>query len=120
MLFWLYTIGTVRLGLLVVGSFVAVALGGMALSRRRIHARWSKHRDAVGFYVSAIGVIYAVLLAMIAVAAWQNYTDVDRVVAEEANALANLFHDAEGYPNATRARVQGLTRAYVRAVLVLE
>jgi hypothetical protein len=116
MILWLYNLGTVQLGMLVIGAFIAAALGGMMLTRPWIHARWGKYREAVGFHVSAIGVIYAVLLAMIAVAAWQNYSDIDRAVAEEANALGNLFHDAEGYSDPVRARVQDLTRAYVRAV----
>ena len=52
----------------------------------------------VSYYLGAFGVFYGLTLGLIAVASWQNFTDLDRLVAEEAAALRVLDRSAGWYP----------------------
>ena len=64
----------------------------------------------------ATATLYAVLLAMIAVAAWANYSETESRVREEANIAGNLYRDAEGLPDAERVTTRRLLREYVTLV----
>lgn len=114
---WLYDIDSSLLCLLGVGLTLALGLSGMLLTRRWVQQHWSHARDVVGFYLSATGVIYAVLLATIALAVWQNYTQLEEGVSQEANLVGNLYHDLEGYPEPARTQMRQALREYTVAVI---
>ncbi|WNG25026.1 DUF4239 domain-containing protein [Cystobacter fuscus] len=114
---WLYSIDSWLLCLIGVGLTLALGLIGMLLTRRWVHAHWSRSKDVVGFYLSATGVIYAVLLATIAVAAWQNYTQLELGVSQEANLVGNVYHDLEGYPEPARSQMRQALLEYTVAVI---
>ena len=71
---WLYQLPNGLLCLLVVGVFALVSLAGLALTRPWVSSFRTHHNDMVASFAASVGVLYAVLLAMIAVAAWTNYT----------------------------------------------
>jgi hypothetical protein len=64
---------------------------------RRFHkqAHWN---DIVGYFLSFFSVLYGLLLGLLAVATYQNLSDVDKTVAFEATALASLYRDVSSYP----------------------
>ena len=45
-----------------------------------------KHNDVVSFFFAALGVFYGLAMGLIAVATWENYTEIDGVVSTEAAA----------------------------------
>lgn len=59
------------------------------------------------FIVTNIAVIYAVLLAFIAVATWESYGKASDLTLDEATLAANLYRDADSAPGTTRSAVQG-------------
>jgi hypothetical protein len=120
MLLWLYDLDLFVLAIPVLGSFLVVANGCMLLTRRWVLRHWAPFREIVNYFVSAVGVIYAVLLAMIAVAAWQNFTIVGDLATKEASETLNLFRDAEGLPEPERRALQPLLQEYVRVVIERE
>jgi hypothetical protein len=77
--------------IVIIVAAVLLALLGLALVRRTIpYERLARHTDVAGYVYAVIGVIYAVILAQVVIAAWQEYQDA-RIVAEgEANAVLNL------------------------------
>jgi hypothetical protein len=113
----LYDLNTWWLALLTVGVVVGLANGAMLLTRRWVRARWGDSREIVSYFFAGIGTIYAVLLAMIAVAAWQNYSDMGELVTQEASEALNIFRDVEGLPRPFRDKVRGLLLDYVRVVI---
>jgi hypothetical protein len=59
-------------GALVVCVASLVAVGGLELVRRLVPTETrQKHNDVAGFIYAALGVIYAVLLALVVIAAWE-------------------------------------------------
>lgn len=117
MLLRLYNLNTWLLAFLIIASIVVLSNGAMLLTRRWVRARWGESRDVVSYFFQGVGTIYAVLLAMIAVAAWENYSAMGELVTQEASEALNVFRDMEGFPRPFRDRVRGLLLNYVRVVM---
>jgi len=121
-LYWLYSLSSPALCLLVVGFFVIFCLAGLVLTRgwvRRLHHVDHSHNDIVGFYLAAIAVIDAITLALVAVGTWETYTDVQLRVDHEAATLASIYRDASGYPEPLRTALQNDLRFYYHQVVDL-
>jgi hypothetical protein len=68
-------------------------------------------------FASAIGVMYALILAFVAVATWQNYDKVDDGVLKEAATLHNVYRNLGAYPEPFRSQIQECIRQYVQCVI---
>ena len=96
---WFCLIPTTLAVLIAVGGSGALAVAGLLVFHAVVpHKLRSLHNDLAGFVLAIVGVIYAVLLAFIAVAVWQNYTNVDDLVQMEANLVGDLYQDTIGLP----------------------
>jgi hypothetical protein len=113
---WLYEIPSWLLGFLIVLVFSGGSVLGLMITRRWV-GHWRQHNDVIASFLSAVGVLYAVLLAMIAVACWNNYATVDSLVSQEANLTHALFRDLAAYPEPARDDLRRLLREYVDAVI---
>lgn len=105
-----FQVGGVRLGefnviyslptgfgiVIVCAALALMTLAGFLVTERLIPLTWRKnHNEFVGFGLSVVGVVYAVVLAMSAVAVWENRRDADAVAHREANNL--MFIALESY-----------------------
>jgi len=97
---------------------VLVSLGGLVLVRRTVPINeLEQHTDVAGYVYAVIGVIYAVVLALVVIAAWEEYRDARAAVANEASAVLNLARAANGWPAGDRAAVESALVAYARQVV---
>ena len=97
---------------------VLMSLGGLAVVRRRVPSNeLERHTDVAGYIYAVIGVIYAVVLALVVIAAWEEYRDARAAVANEASAVLNLARAANGWPAGDRAAVESALVAYARQVV---
>jgi heme/copper-type cytochrome/quinol oxidase subunit 2 len=117
---WFYQIPNWQLGFIVIGVFTLLSIFGFVLTRKWVRSFKSHHNDVVSCFVATIGVLYAVLLAMIAVASWNNYTVVDSLVSQEADLVHAMFRDADAFPSPHRERFRSLLREYVDTVINVE
>ena len=76
-----------------------------------------EHNDVAGFIYAVLGVAYAVLLAFVVIAVWQDYKIAQTNVESEANELAGVYFLASQLPDPERTRVQDLARTYARVVV---
>jgi hypothetical protein len=67
-----------------------------------------------------IGVLYAVLLGFTAIIAWERYSQAQAEVEKEVNELANLFRDAQTFPDDVRRGLESELRSYARLVVEKE
>jgi hypothetical protein len=75
----------------VVGGTCLVALAGLEVVQRLVPATSRQpHNDVAGFIYAALGVIYAVLLALVVIAVWEEYDAASVTVEQEANAVAEI------------------------------
>jgi hypothetical protein len=120
--YWLYSLSSFALCLLVVSFFVAICLSGLFISRdwvKRLHQVDHSHNDIVGFYLAAITDFDAVTLGLVAVGTWQTYTDAQLRVDHEAAALGALYRDTNAYPEPLRDELQNDLKVYYHEVVVV-
>ena len=109
---------TVVYGVLVVGGVCLLALAGFELVHRLVPAASrQKHNDVAGFIYAALGVIYAVILALVVIAVWEEYRAASETVEQEANAAADIFWLANQLPEPRGTHVQELVRSYAEEVI---
>jgi Protein of unknown function (DUF4239) len=90
----------------------------MLLVRRSVTlSTLESHNQVAGYIYSVVGVVYAVLLAFIAIVVWQQHTRVQSQVEQEANELGDLYRNAQVFPEEVRTRLQNQIRAYSRIVV---
>jgi hypothetical protein len=109
---------TVVYGVLVIGAICLVALAGLELVQRLVPADSRRpHNDVAGFIYAALGVIYAVLLALVVIAVWEEYEAASETVEQEANALAEIFWLAHRLPEPEGSHLQELATSYAEEVI---
>ena len=109
---------TVVYGVLVIGAVCLVALAGLELVQRLVPASSRQpHNDVAGFIYAALGVIYAVLLALVVIAVWEEYRAASETVEQEANALAEIAWLAHRLPEPEGPYIQELARSYAHEVV---
>ena len=109
---------TIINGILVVGGICLLALAGFELVHRLVPAASrQQHNDVAGFIYAALGVIYAVLLALVVIAVWEEYSAAGETVEQEANATAEIFWLGNRLPEPRGTHVQELAKAYAEEVV---
>ena len=92
--------------------------GGAWFGHRRLEGRAGEgHNDVLVPIYATAAVIYAVLLAFIVIAVWEQYTAAKDNVAGEASALTTLDRETEAMPNPERGQLRVLLRDYTEAVV---
>jgi hypothetical protein len=117
MLYWIYDYPSWLIGSLFVAAFVATTWAGIFLTRRTVHSwihREQRANEMVGFALSSFFVLFGLLLGLLAVATYQNYSTVSDVVDKEASSIAALYRDFGAYPPPLNAELQADLREYAR------
>src|SRR5829696_9896715 len=104
-------------GLIVCGACLA-AVGGLIVVQRLVPATVRMgYNDVAGFIYAALGVIYAVLLALVVIAVWEEFGRARVTVETEANALAEIFWLAHSLPEPEGRELQELAHSYAEEVV---
>jgi len=83
----------------------------------RLHKKGSGLNEVLGDFLQYFGVIYGLLLGLLAVSTYQNFEDAERAVTNEASALAALYRDLGAYPEPYRTELTDLAREYTRYII---
>jgi len=121
MIDWIYSTPTWEWGTVIVVATTVVSCLGLLLFQRLVPASARRiDNDVVAGTMAIIGVAYAVLIAFIAVATWQAYTDADKSTDVEASRVANLYRDVEGLPADKVDAIREHVKSYVDKVIHVE
>src|SRR5918995_2953946 len=105
-------------GVLVVCGACLAAVAGLVLVQRLVPVTIRKeHNDVAGFIYAVLGVIYAVLLALVVIAVWEEFGRARITVEAEANALAEIAWLAHQLPESEGRELQELCRSYAEEVV---
>lgn len=101
-------------------AFAAISVIGLLLFRASLH-RWL-HRDdkvneMVGFAMASFSMLYGLLLGMLAVAAYENYVDIQTLTDRESIVLGTLYDASGALPDPHGADLEKILRAYARNVI---
>jgi Protein of unknown function (DUF4239) len=118
---WLCTLPPTLATLLAVGLAAALSVGCLFAIHAVIpHRLRSLHNDVAGFVLAIVGVIYAVLLAFIAIAVWQSYTAADDLVQTEANLVDDLYRSTISLPPGLATTLRQDLYSYTETVMQQE
>ena len=97
---------------------VLVAVAGLVLVQRLVPPeRREGQNNVAGFIYAVLGVAYAVLLAFVVIAVWQDYETAQTNVESEAHELDGIYFLASQLHEPERKRIQELVRTYARVVV---
>jgi hypothetical protein len=106
------------LGLLVVGLPVLISALGLLLVRACApHQRLQPHHDVAGYIYSGLAVLYAVLLAFVVIIVWGQFDATRTRVQREADALGDLFREAQVFPVPVQRAIFDAVRTYAKTVV---
>ena len=109
---------TVVFGVLVVFGACLAALAGLELVQRLVpHEKRQEHNDVAGFLYAVVGVTYAVLLALLVIAVWEQYQRARETVESEANATVEIAWLDHGLPKTEGQHLQQDARSYAQEVV---
>jgi len=117
---WVYDYPTTSLALLFAIIFVGVTWAGIIFVRPFLSLflrRQAGLNDLVGYVLAGHCAFFGLLLSLLAVAAYQNLNDVDRVVSREAGYLRSIYRAVTDYPEPLRSQTLPLIREYTRFVV---
>jgi hypothetical protein len=73
--------------------------------------------ELVSYFLTGLGVFYGITLGLIAAGTWQNFSDIDGKVSEEAASLAALYRDVSYYPSPLNDSLKTHLKEYTRLVI---
>jgi hypothetical protein len=118
--YWIYDIPTWEM----VGLFTAVFVGftwiGILFARpilRLFVSRRNPVNDLVGYLLGAHGVYFGILLGLLAVSAYQNFTQSDTIVAVESSRLAILYRDVSALSEPHASELKAILKDYTSTVI---
>src|ERR1700732_50118 len=115
---WIYNNPTWLWGPILIALFVAVACGGLLIFHRLVHVKLRRaHNDLAGFTFAIVGVLYAVLLAFIAIATWESFSKASDIVENESDYVGSMYLITSGLPDETGQKIREALANYVRVVI---
>ena len=109
---------TVVFGVLVVIGVCLAAVAGLELVQRPVPSeKRQQHNEVAGFLYAVVGIVYAVLLALLVIAVWEQYQSARETVEGEANAVADIAWLAHRLPETERYQLQEHARSYAQEVV---
>jgi len=115
---WLTNLPTTEAVIFALATGAGVSALGLAITHPLLpHRVRSTHNDVSGFILGIVGVIYAVLLAFIAVAVWENFGRAETLVQTEANLVGNLYRDTVAFQEPAGSKLRHYMFVYAEIVV---
>lgn len=115
-MYWIYDISTEYLCILVVSVFAFLSCLGLFCSRNFFYKTFKisdDTNDVINSYISGMGMLYGLLLGLVAVATWENYDNVDNIVGKESTSIAQLYRDVSTLQDPTKTELQDNLKDYL-------
>jgi hypothetical protein len=118
---WIYNNPTWLWGSILIVLFTAASCGGLLVFHRLVHVNLRRaHNDLAGFTIAIISVLYAVLLAFIAIATWESFSRASDIVENESDFVGGIYFDTQGLPQAKGKEIRDAVARYVSIVIEVE
>jgi hypothetical protein len=93
------------LAVVVVGGFVAISMFlGYVFERLTPQSVRRQHNDLAGFILAVLGVVYAVLLAFVAIGVWERFEAAEARTYDEASNITVVYRDAGSFAQGQQLR----------------
>ena len=118
--YWIYDIPSWQLGTGVVSLCILISVVGLMLTRKAIYNRFrisEGTNETINGMFAGAGVIYGLLVGLVAVAAWDNYQGVDTIASKESAAVAALYRDISALSQPAKGELQHHLKNYLTFVI---
>lgn len=119
-IYWIYDLPTWLLATGIITTYLTVAMVGLLLCRAAIYRRFApsfESNEMTNGIFSGIGMLYGLLVGLVAVAAWGNYDSVDDLVSKEASLVNALYRDVSALREPTRQTLRETLKTYLMDVI---
>jgi hypothetical protein len=106
--------------LFIIGLSLLTAAATFTVERLWPAKRREEQNEVVGFVYAVVGVIYAVLLGLVVITAWNSADQAKANTYTECNMLSYLDWYGNSLPQPEHSEVQGLLRQYATLVITSE
>jgi hypothetical protein len=115
---WIYNDPTWLWGTIIVALFTSAACTGLLIFHRLVDVDVRRaHNDLAGFNIAIISVLYAVLLAFIAIATWESFSKASDIVENESDYVGSMYLITSGLPDETGQKIRDALANYVGVVI---
>lgn len=119
-MYWIYDIPSLELGLGIKAVFLFISLTALVATRGIIAKHFHKSYEAdqaVSAIFGAVGMLYGLLLGLVAVAAWQNFDKLEDLVDEEASAIIQLYRCVNVLKDPSHKAIQEGIKIYTKEII---
>lgn len=118
--YWIYDLpnGLIFLIISLISLFFSV--GGQFIFApilKKLKVDHDQHNEMISFYLATLGVFYGITLGLVAVGAWETYSDIESNVSDEAACVASLYRDVTYYPNGKADTLKNQLKKYTEHVI---
>ena len=100
--------------LAIIALFVVLSAGIHYFIRDRISGKErERNNEVIGFVLTVVGTIYAVVLAFVVVVVWEHYDAAEANAEREVGAVSDMYRAADDLPPALRSTEQALVMRYI-------
>jgi hypothetical protein len=119
MFYWIYDLPTWTLVFMFCSFFVGITWLGTIFIRPLLRTilRQQGLNDIVGYLLGAHGVYFGILLGLLALSAYENFADTERLAVDEATKLAALYRDVKAYPQPVGNELADRLKVYTKYVI---
>ena len=120
MFYWIYDYPAPHMAALFSAVFAAATCIAILFSHRFLLSwihRKERANDMVAFALSSFSVLYGLLVGLLALATYQNFSTVRDITNKEASNLTALYRDLRGYPEPIKSKLRDDLRVYTRNVI---
>lgn len=104
--------------LIVVVVFSLISMLGILIVRNLFNQKTLRaHHDVAGFVFANLGVLYSVLLGFTVVNVQARFEKTAEITQVEASYLADLYRDAEVFPNETKGKIRTAIKDFIGYVI---
>lgn len=100
--------------------FIGAGISVIALLivRKKIHwESFKENHEVGGFLFNALGLIYAVLIAFVVFATWEDYNEARQYCDNEADVIQSLYLNTEGLPEENQEELREKIIDYLKMVI---
>jgi len=117
---WLKRLSANEMAFMFCAGFVVLTVIGILVcrpySRRFIHSQRNAN-DMIGFALASFATLYGILLGLLAVEAYQDFSSAKDSVSKNAVTMATLFNDLDGLPPQLSSQLKTDLHAYADEAL---
>ena len=117
---WIYSLTNVEVAISFIVPLLIFGCGGLTLFKRYFEHRLSlglESNEALNFFAQCVGVAYGILVGLTAVACWDNFEEVERIISAEVSAINDFHHLTYAAKGASSEQIRDLDIQYLEAVL---